>query len=58
MGDFNMAGDLENTVTLNLTLAGEIESDGSGGIRRTVGTTTVSGTATSSYGTFDVDVTL
>lgn len=56
MGVFHMTGDLEGDVRLNLTFSGTIESDGMGGTRRQAGTTHVTGTATSSYGTYNVDV--
>ncbi|HZH03014.1 MAG TPA: hypothetical protein VEY30_04455 [Myxococcaceae bacterium] len=57
-GDFQMAGDLEDSVNLNLTMAGEIEENGSGGTQRKAGTTTVVGTATSGDDTFDIDIAL
>ncbi|NTX33368.1 hypothetical protein HUA78_02860 [Myxococcus sp. CA033] len=56
-GPFQMTGDLEGEVTLNLTLAGEIEDDGTGKVRRKVGTTTVTGTATSGDGSYNVNLT-
>ncbi|MFP2924948.1 hypothetical protein ACLESO_06970 [Pyxidicoccus sp. 3LG] len=56
-GTFQMTGDLEGDVTLNLTLAGEIEDDGTGKVRRKSGTTTVTGTATSGEGSYQVNVT-
>lgn len=60
LGDFQMMGDLEGTVTLNLTLTGDLEADpmDTTKLRRVVGSTMVTGTATSSYGTYDVNVTL
>jgi hypothetical protein len=59
IGDFYMIGDIEGLVTLNLTLTGQIEaSDTDETIQRVAGTTTVTGTATSSYDTFAVDVVL
>lgn len=57
VGTFQMTGDLKGDVTLNLTLAGEIEDDGTGKVRRKAGTTTVKGTATSGDGSYNVDVT-
>lgn len=57
-GDFTMSGDLSGNVTLGLTMAGMIESDGDGGTRRKAGTVKVTGTATSGGGTFNVDLTL
>jgi hypothetical protein len=59
VGTFQMTGDLEGEVTLNLTLSGQIEDDGTGKVRRKVGSTTVMGTAKSSTGgEFQVNVTL
>lgn len=58
VGTFQMAGDLEGDVTLNLTMAGAIEDDGTGKVRRKAGTTTVTGTATSDGDTYEVNVTL
>lgn len=58
VGDFTMTGDLAGPVSLNLSLSGKTEDDGSGKIRRVAGTIRVTGTATSNYGTFNVDVTL
>jgi hypothetical protein len=57
-GSLVMQGGLEGPVTLQLSITGETEDDGSGKIRRKAGTVHVTGTATSDYGTFDVDVTL
>jgi len=57
-GDFLMSGDLEGVVTLNLSLSGNIEDDGTGGVRRVAGSITVTGTATSPAGTYDVNVTI
>lgn len=56
VGTFHMTGELAGTVTLNLSFSGNIEPDGAGGVRRVPGSTTVTGTATSSYGTYAVDV--
>jgi hypothetical protein len=58
VGTFRMTGEIEGDVTLNLTFAGEIEPHPDGGVRRVVGSTTVTGTATSSYGTYQVDLTI
>jgi hypothetical protein len=56
-GELSMSGALTGTVTLNLTVDGQTEDDGTGKIRRKAGTIHVTGTATSDYGTFTVDVT-
>lgn len=58
LGDFQMEGDIVGTVTLDLTMAGDLEDDGAGGIRRVLGATTVSGTATSGDGLYEVELTL
>ncbi len=60
IGTVLMNGDLEGAVDLDLALSGDIEPDPADAtkLRRVPGTTTVTGTATSSYGTYDVDVTI
>ncbi|EPX58502.1 hypothetical protein D187_003974 [Cystobacter fuscus DSM 2262] len=59
VGSFQMTGDIEGEVTLNLSLSGQIEDDGTGKVRRKAGSTTVTGTAKSSTGgEFQVNVTL
>jgi hypothetical protein len=58
VGTFLMSGDLEGAVTLNLTFTGMIQDDGTGGVARAPGTIQVTGTATSDYGTFNVNLTL
>ena len=56
IGDFVMRGVLEGVVSLDLTLDGTIEDDGSAGTQRVEGGTHVSGTATSDYGVYEVDL--
>lgn len=56
-GGWEMKGDLSGQVQLDLTLAGQIENDGTGKVRRKPGSTTVKGTATSATGIWQVDVT-
>jgi hypothetical protein len=58
VGSLIMEGALEGEVTLSLVITGETEDAGDGTIRRKAGTVHVTGTATSEYGVFDVDVTL
>ena len=58
MGTFTMSGDLQEDVTLNLTISGMIEPDADGNVRRVAGSTQISGTATSQYGEYQVDVVL
>ena len=59
-GTVDMTGTLSGVVTLDVALSGEIEEhpDESGVVRRVEGTTTITGTATSRYGTFDIDLTI
>jgi hypothetical protein len=57
-GIFHMTGDLKGDVILNLTMSGQLQSNGSGGTDRKPGSTTVTGTATSGDGTYDVNVTI
>jgi hypothetical protein len=57
-GRVHMTGDLEGDVVLTLTLAGGIRARASGpGIERVPGSTRITGTAASDYGTYTVDVT-
>ncbi len=58
IGGFQMTGDLKGEVTLNLTMSGEIEDDGTGKVRRKAGTTTVTGTAKAGDGEYQVNLTL
>ncbi|MRG91394.1 hypothetical protein [Polyangium spumosum] len=58
-GAFTMSGELEGNVTLNLTIDGELQPTMADPMKveRKPGTTKISGTATSDYGTYDVDLT-
>jgi hypothetical protein len=58
VGGFQMTGDLQGEVRLNLSMSGDIEDDGTGKVRRKAGTTTVTGTAMFGDGEFQVNVTL
>ena len=58
LGDFEMSGGLTGTVKLDLAMAGDIEDGGAGKVQRKVGTTTVTGKATSGTGAFVVNLTL
>lgn len=53
----HMTGDLQGDVTLNLAFHGDIRATSTGGIERVPGTTVITGTATSPYGTFAVNIT-
>lgn len=57
VGAFTMTGDLHNTVTLNLTFTGNLMSGGNNTVVRVPGSTHITGTAVSDYGTYNVDVT-
>lgn len=56
-GTYHMTGDIVGDATLNLTFAGTLQAQGTGVIRAP-GTTTVTGTATSGDGVYDVSITL
>ena len=57
-GVYLMTGDIEAEANLNLMFSGEIKDDGTGKVIRTPGTTTVTGTAASGDGTYDVNLTI
>jgi hypothetical protein len=57
-GTYFLEGDIEGDCTLTLTMAGALMDGGGGLVLRVPGTTTVTGTATSGDGTYDVNVTL
>ena len=57
-GSFTMEGDLAGAVTLDLTITGETEAGPGDTIVRKAGTIHVTGTATSDYGVYDIDVAL
>jgi hypothetical protein len=58
-GTFKMSGDLEGEVTLSLSIAGDLQPTTADmtKVERKPGTTKITGTATSDYGTYDVNVT-
>jgi hypothetical protein len=58
IGAFTMTGDLAGDVSLNLSFTGQLEDDGTGKARRKAGSTHVTGTATASGATYNVDVSL
>ncbi len=58
VGAFKMTGDLQGDVTLNLAITGQLEDDGTGKVRRKAGNTTITGTAVSPDGTYNVNLTL
>lgn len=57
-GNYILAGDIEGEVTLTLTMSGQIQDAGGGVVQRVPGATTVTGTATSGDGLYDVALTL
>lgn len=56
-GTYDMTGTLKGNVTLAITFSGTLESTGDGGVDRKPGTTHITGTATSPFGTYPVDIT-
>jgi hypothetical protein len=57
VGIFEMKGDLSGSVSLNLSMSGNIEAGDGGQVVRTAGSTTITGTATSGSGQYTVQVT-
>ncbi len=57
-GVYVMSGDIEGEANLDLMFSGQIKDDGTGKVIRTPGTTTVTGTATSGDGTYEVNLTI
>ena len=58
-GPFLMSGDLDGEVVLDLMISGSTQAGvDAGSVERVVGSTTITGTATSQYGTFNVNLTL
>lgn len=58
VGNLAMDGDLQGNLALNLSITGMTMDAGGGLIARAPGTIHVTGTATSDYGVFNVDVSL
>jgi len=58
-GTFKMTGDLEGNVTLTLSISGDLQPTMAdpNKVERKPGTTKITGTAESDYGTYDVNVT-
>ncbi len=57
VGKVTMSGEERGDLVLNLTFAGQIQAGTGGIVERKPGTTHITGTATSSAGVFNVDVT-
>jgi hypothetical protein len=58
IGTYSMEGDIEGSVDLNLSFAGKLMPNGTGGTTRAPLMTTVTGTAKAGDGTYDVNLTL
>lgn len=57
-GTFALTGELAGTVTLSLTFTGDLQPTADNtGVERKPGTTHITGTADSDFGTYDVDLT-
>ncbi len=56
-GTYHMTGDIVGDATVDLTFAGTLQAEGAG-VTRVPGSTTVTGTAVSGEGTYDVMLTL
>jgi hypothetical protein len=56
-GSYGMTGTLASDVTLAISFSGALEAGDAGEVERKPGTTHITGTATSSSGTYDVDLT-
>jgi hypothetical protein len=52
-----VTGDLKNSLTKTLAFAGNLQSGGNNTVVRAPGSTHITGTAVSDYGTYNVDVT-
>src|SRR5687768_2047110 len=57
IGNVTMTGEQEGNLALNLTFTGQLQAGTGGLVERKPGTTHITGTATSSAGVFNVDVT-
>jgi hypothetical protein len=57
-GTYHLTGAIEGDVTVDLTMSGSIQDDGTGKVVRAPGTTTITGTATSGDGTYEVNITI
>lgn len=56
-GTFTLSGELKGPVTLALSFSGDLQEGAGGEMERKVGSTHITGTATSDYGSYDVEVT-
>ena len=58
VGAYSMTGDIEGNAELNLSFTGKLMSNGAGGTTRVPLMTTVTGTAKSGDGTYEVNLSL
>jgi hypothetical protein len=56
-GSYTLTGDLGGSVTLSLSFTGDLQAGSGTTVERKPGTTHITGTATSDYGTYNVDLT-
>ncbi len=56
-GTYTMSGDLKGPVTLKLSFSGALEAGTATKVQRKAGTTHITGTAVSDFGTYNVDIT-
>jgi hypothetical protein len=56
-GSFTLSGDLGGPVTLDLSFTGDLQAGSGTTVERKPGSTHITGTATSDYGTYNVDLT-
>lgn len=56
-GTYGMTGALHGLVTLSVTFNGQLEPNDAGGVERKPGSTTITGTATSGTGVYNINVT-
>jgi hypothetical protein len=56
-GAYAMTGDLSGKVTLNVSFSGDLQAGAGNTVQRKPGTTHITGTGISDYGTYTIDVT-
>jgi hypothetical protein len=57
-GTYFTSGDIAGEVSLDLSMSGTLQDDGTGATIRTPGSTTVTGVATSGDGVYEVNITI
>lgn len=58
LGVYHMSGDLVGTAALNLTMSGQLEGTSATDVHRVPGSTTITGTATSGDGLYEINLTI